>query len=50
MNVLAIINAVDADEQLLFVLKTGTPERPSSEIDNEILVDAVLLKYYIRSS
>lgn len=30
-NNLASINADDADEQLLFVLNTGTPVRPSSE-------------------
>ena len=32
MNILAIIRAVDADEQLLFVLKIGTPDSPSSKM------------------
>ena len=34
MKVLAIIKAVEAEEQLLLVLKTGTPERPSSVNEN----------------
>ena len=48
MNVFAIINAVDADEQLLLVLNTGTPDRPSSETDKKILVDTTIMKHYIR--
>ena len=31
---LASMRADDADEQLLFVLKTGTPVRPSSKVNN----------------
>ena len=38
MNILAIIRAVDADEQMLLVYKIGTPDSPSSKMKKEYIL------------